>query len=79
MMHYVPVDGVYVCFRYDDDQNIMCMMNTDSKAHELDFKKYTERTSTFSEAVNIISNNKLKTSEKATIPAMQMWVLELKK
>ncbi|NDK55729.1 alpha-amylase family glycosyl hydrolase [Pontibacter fetidus] len=79
MMHYVPVNGVYVYFRYDDDQTIMCVMNTDSKAHELDFKKYAERTSTFSEATNIISNDKLKVSEKAIIPAMQMWVLELKK
>lgn len=78
MMHYVPVDGVYVYFRYDDDQTIMCVMNTDSKAHEVDFKKYAERTSTFSEATNIISNDKLNVSEKATIPAMQMWVLELK-
>lgn len=79
MMHYVPVNGVYVYFRYDDDQTIMCVMNTDSKAHELDFRKYAERTSNFSEAVNIISNDKIRISDSATIPAMQMWVLELKK
>ena len=79
MMHYVPVDGLYVYFRYDEKQTIMCMMNTDKKEHQIDFKKYAERTTSFSKATNIISNNTFKTFDKAVIPAMQMWILELER
>src|SRR5690606_7555739 len=31
LMHYVPVDGVYVYFRYDDEKTVMVIMNTSGK------------------------------------------------
>ncbi|MDP1810788.1 MAG: alpha-amylase family glycosyl hydrolase [Sediminibacterium sp.] len=79
MMHYIPVDGLYVYFRYDKKQTIMCVMNSDKKEHQINFEKYAERTTGFSKATNVISNNTFKTSGKAIIPPMQMWVLELEK
>jgi neopullulanase len=39
-MHYLPVDGVYVYFRYDDSQTIMCIMNTSEKEVSIDFTRY---------------------------------------
>ncbi|MDB5133881.1 MAG: alpha-amylase, partial [Mucilaginibacter sp.] len=78
MMHYIPVGGLYVYFRYDKHQTIMCIMNTDKKERQIDFKEYVERTTSFTKASNVISGEVLNTSLKATIPAMQMWVLELK-
>jgi glycosidase len=79
MMQYVPVNGLYVYFRYDEKQNIMCIMNTDSTSKQIDFKKYAERTTGFSKAINVIDNNSYNTSDTLTIPAKEMWVLELKK
>jgi glycosidase len=79
MMHYIPVNGLYVYFRYNADQTIMCIMNTDKKEHQIDFTKYAERTAGFTMASNVINGESLDTSVKPTIPAMQMWVLELKK
>ena len=79
MMHYIPVDGLYVYFRYDKKQTIMCVMNSDKKERQINFEKYAERTTGFSKATNVISNNTFKTSGKAIIPPMQMWVLELEK
>ncbi|POY37180.1 alpha-amylase [Solitalea longa] len=79
MMHYVPVDGMYVYFRYDDNQTVMCVMNTANAPKEVDFSKYDERTSSFKTAQNIVSDERVELSSITTIPAMSMWVLELQK
>jgi glycosidase len=77
MMHYIPVDGLYVYFRYDAQRTIMCIMNTDNKDRHVDFTKYPERTTGFAKARNVISGELMKTSVSPVIPPMHMWVLEL--
>jgi len=78
-MQYVPADGLYLYFRYDEKQTIMCIMNTDSTSKQIDFKKYAERTMGFSKASDIINSNNYNTSDKFLIPAKEMLVLELLK
>lgn len=79
LMHYVPVDGLYVYFRYDEKQTIMCIMNTSNDAKEVDFQKYMERTEGFNSAKNVVTDEKFSSLKKTSIPAMKMWVLELNK
>jgi glycosidase len=75
MMQYLPVDGLYVYFRYDAKQTVMCVMNTDDKEMKVDFAKYAERTKGFTIAKDVVTGNVI--SSSFTIPAKQMWVLEL--
>jgi glycosidase len=77
-MHYLPVDGLYVYFRYDDNQTIMCVMNTSDKEMEIDFSRYSERTKGFSVAHDIISGNSIPTSASSKIQPMRMHVYELR-
>jgi glycosidase len=77
MMQYTPYDGLYVYFRYDSKQTVMCVMNTDEKEKEIDLQKYAERTDGFSSAIDIL-NGELR-GKKFNIPAKQMYILELKK
>jgi neopullulanase len=79
MMQYVPAGGLYVYFRYDKRQTIMCVMNTDAQSRTVDFANYAERTAAFNVASNVLSGGQLKIANKATIPPMSMWILELKK
>lgn len=79
MMQYVPVDGLYVYFRYDAQQTIMCIMNTSTNAKQINFSNYTERTNGFSKAVNVISNETINTSNNFSIPSQSMLVFDLKK
>lgn len=79
MMQYVPKDGLYVYFRYDSSQTVMCVMNTDSLPESVDFSQYTERTGGFNRAVDVLSEQTYDLSKKMDIPAMHMQVLELKK
>ncbi len=95
LMQYLPKDGLYVYFRYDADQTIMCIMNTGEGTATIDFTRYAERTARFTRAVDILSGTEYTipgglsgAGEKRTagipIPApviapMQMWILELKR
>ena len=76
LMQYIPSNGLYVYFRYDEKNTIMCVMNTDKDAKNISFSNYTERTKNFSSAVEITTGNKL--LQTFSIPAQTMWVLQLK-
>jgi neopullulanase len=77
MMQYIPQHGLYVYFRYDDRQTVMCVLNTDSSARPIHFSKYTERTFGFSRAVNVLDQATYSLSDQPSIPGTSMWVLEL--
>ena len=78
-MQYVPVDGLYVYFRYDDQETIMCIINTSSKEQSVDFSKFAERTHGFSKAVNVVDKTTCNTSNTINIGAQQSLVLQLHK
>lgn len=79
MMQYVPDDGLYVYFRYDALQTVMCIMNTSDRERTIDFSRYRERTTGFTKAGSITGNETFAVSDPASIPARRMWVLELKR
>jgi glycosidase len=79
MMQYVPEKGLYVYFRYDAKQTILCAMNTGKTAAALDVDRFRERTAGFSEGVDVVTGRRYVLSDKTEIPAQEMWVLELRK
>lgn len=77
MLQFVPKDGLYVYFRYDNNQVLMCVMNTSAKDMNVQFSDYAEMTKNFQKGTDIISNEQIGTV--FSIPAMTMKVIELKK
>ena len=77
LMHYAPQDGLYVYFRYNKDQTVMCVMNTSLNNKNIDFNDYRERTLDFVKAKNIITGELMNMSDKPQINGTTMWVLEL--
>jgi len=75
LMQYVPDDGLYVYFRYDAGQAVMCVMNTSEKDKTVDFGKFVERTKEFKTGRNVVSGSIVNSSFQ--IPAKRMWILEL--
>lgn len=55
MMQYLPVDGVYVYFRYDASQTVMVAMNTSKEEKTIDPAKYAERVKGFTRYKDIIA------------------------
>ena len=90
-MQYVPKDGLYVYFRYDANQTVMCIMNTGDTSAKIDFTRYAERTTGFTKVMDVVTGSYYPiaakkgmddpqlTDIKMEIAPMQMWILELKK
>ena len=88
-MQYIPTkEGLYVYFRYDAHQTVMCVMNTGDHPAVVDFSHYAERTAGFTSAVDVLSGKSYVflggsgqpvTIAKREIGPMEMWVLELKR
>jgi neopullulanase len=78
LMQYVPENGVYVYFRYDARQTVMCIMNTNDKEMDIDMTRFEERTKGFTRLRYVHSDAQTLIRPSLKIPAMTMWVLELK-
>ena len=80
LMQYVPEDGIYVYFRYNDQNNktVMVIVNTEDKVKELGTSRFKERMETASAATNVINGETLPQIKTISVPAKSTLVLELK-
>ncbi len=78
-MQYVPQDGVYVYFRYNAQQTIMCIINTADEEKQIDMLRFTERTAGFGSARYIETHKTFNSKNKFRVPAHESYVLELVK
>lgn len=78
MMQFVPVDGVYVYFRFDAKQTVMVVMNTAKTEKAISIKDYAERTNGFSNFTNVVTNEKGPLKD-FSLGSYQAVVLELTK
>jgi len=76
MMQYVPQDGVYVYFRYDDNQTVMVVMNTAKTDKTIVLKRFEERTRGFTKIKNINTREVLDLKD-FNLGSYQSYVFEL--
>lgn len=79
LMQYVPEDGVYVYFRYDAKQTVMCIMNQNDTEKEINLNRFEERTNGFTGGNNVVTGEHISISGKRTIPGKSLLVFELAK
>ena len=79
MMQFIPVDGVYVYFRYDAAGTVMVVMNTSDKTVSLDTKRFAERLSGFKKAKIITTDWTLSDLSKLEIGKHETVVLDLER
>ena len=78
LMQFVPHKSLYVYFRYDDKQTVLCAMNTGMEPIDIDFSRFSERTGTFTRGVDVITGQSYLLSQDVKIPGRTMWVMELR-
>jgi neopullulanase len=79
MMQYIPVKGVDTYARYDEKQTILCILNADTTATHIDFTDFSERTSGFEQAHDIMTSLNYSLTETMSLPPRTTRILELKK
>jgi glycosidase len=76
--HFIPSDGIYVYFRYNEKTTVMVVMNNNEETKTIETKRYNEFLKKFKSGAEIISGNSLNDLSKLTIPAKSVIIIELK-
>jgi len=79
MMQFTPQDGVYVYFRYEGDETVMCVMNTMDTEREVLMQRFEERLVSYTRGVSLLDDRKIGLKDSWTIPAWTMCVFRLEK
>lgn len=77
LMQFVPIDGVYVYFRYNDDQTVMVIMNCNEEVKKIQMARFAEQTEGHKTLKNVISETSAPIGETLSIPAWTTWIFEL--
>lgn len=78
-MQFIPQNGVYVYFRYDAKQTIMCVMNTNEQSATIDLSRFAEKINGFTKAYDIATGNTFNLEPKLTLGGKYLLAMELKK
>ncbi|HOI32959.1 MAG TPA: alpha-amylase family glycosyl hydrolase, partial [Bacteroidales bacterium] len=78
MTHYIPEDGVYVYFRYNEDQTIMIILNNNSEEKTIKTARFAENLKGFDQGTDLLHRTWFEQLDQISIPAMDSRVIELK-
>lgn len=78
MMQFVPEDGVYVYFRYDNNQTVMCIMNTNEKSMTVDPARFAEIIKSNTVGKEVTTGASVSLKDKITVTGRYLMVLDLK-
>ncbi|NOU47762.1 MAG: glycoside hydrolase family 13 protein [Bacteroidales bacterium] len=77
MKHYLPQDGVYVYFRYNDDDAVMVVLNNNKDEKTIEGKRFSENLNGFTSGTDILHRTYYENFEKIIIPGMSSRVILL--
>jgi len=77
LTHFNPENGVYVYFRYDNQQTVMVLINNSHETREILGSGYNEFLAKFSRGVDVITGNRIDILNKFHILPRSAMVIEL--
>ena len=75
--HYAPQDGVYVYFRYNENESLMVVLNNNDKEQTLDLKRFNESLKGYSTAKEALSGKEISLKTNLTVSAKSSMIIEL--
>jgi len=80
MMQFIPENGVYVYFRYDTKQTIMCVMNTNETQATVNLTRFAERVKDYTKALDVATGTVFNLENNSvTLGGKYLLVMELRK
>lgn len=77
LMHFAPVDGVYVYFRYLDHKKVMVVLNKNKQEKTLALQRFDSLLAGKQSARDVLRNKKIALEGALQLPAQSSLVLEL--
>ncbi len=78
MKQFIPENGIYVTFRYNESKTIMIIANNNSEKKEVELKRYSEMIKDKTQAIDIINQKEYSLENKINIPTKTVLILEVK-
>ncbi len=78
-IHFLPENGCYVYFRYNDDQRVMIILNKNEKKINLSLDPFNELLEGYDYATDVLNGTEKRIKNTVSIPAQQPLILDLKK
>jgi glycosidase len=78
LMQFTVEDGVYVYFRYDDKQTVMCVMNTNEEQKTIRLDRFAERMQGFTKAFDVATGTTFTLEPNLSIGGKYLLVMELR-
>jgi neopullulanase len=79
LTQYVPEDGVYVYFRHDAKQTLMCVMNSNNNAATIKMDRFEEKVKGFTKAHDVATGVTFNLEPTLSLGPNYVLVMELKK
>ena len=77
MKQFVPENGIYVSFRYNNEKTIMVIANNNETDKELDLKRYDEMLTGKTSGIEIATSKTILLNQPVAVPAKTVLILEL--
>jgi glycosidase len=77
LMQFVPENGIYVYFRYDETETVMVVLNNNPNDMTLDLERFEERIEGFDRGKDILSGEKFKMAESIELNPKSARIIEL--
>ncbi len=78
MRQFLPYDGIYVYFRYDEKEKVMVIVNNLEEERTVDLKRYNEMDIIGQIAVDVVAQEAMILGDTLKVPAKTVLVLDIK-
>jgi glycosidase len=75
---FLPMDGMYVYFRHDGKQTVMCLMNTNTEPKTIDLARFEEMIKGYTSALDVAAGQVFQLQKTITLLPVSNLVLELR-
>lgn len=77
LKHFIPEKGIYVYFRYNDDESVMVILNNAKEARALQTERFNECMNSYTSGIDIITGRIIEELTTINIPAKSAMIIEL--
>ncbi len=78
LMHFVPKEGLYTYFRYNENEVVMVVLNKNREAKTLSTERFSELMKGYSSGKEIITSTTISDLSELKVPARSAMIVELK-
>ncbi len=79
LKHYIPEDGIYVYFRYNEDESIMVVLNNNDENKTLKTRRFVENLEGYRTGTDVLHRTYFDNLSEIGLPPMSARIIELRR